>query len=214
MKALPGNISLFYLPRLVISIALPHAFAMATASFKALTACPAWWPWSMRPPESKTVYLNNGRWYCCFRPILHVQKSLLSAFDTLTQHITRSCRNMKKISKNSFIIEGLTIYFWRFLHSIKAKNRLARFFEEFQSMSTLAIPSDRRHKIVSGADLINTGRFPRRAPKEQFSRGRGHACFPGHFLDFSSLKSPFPGFLSHSERILLEWSLKNWRINY
>ena len=41
MKAFPGNISLFYLPRLVISIALPHAFAMATASFKVLTACPS-----------------------------------------------------------------------------------------------------------------------------------------------------------------------------
>ena len=129
-------------------------------------------------------------------------KSLLSAFDTLTQHITRSCRDMKKISKNSFIIGELTIYFWRFLHSIKAKNGLALFFEEFQSMSILAIPSDRRHKIVSGADLIKTGRFPKRAPKEQVSRGPGACLLPGHVLDFSPLKSPFPGFLSHLERIL------------
>ena len=71
-------------------------------------------------------------------------------------------------------------------------------------MSILAIRSDRRHKIVSGADLIKTGRFRKRAPKEQVSRGaREHACFPGHFLDFSSLKIPFPGLRSHLERILL-----------
>ena len=184
MKAFSGNISPFYLPRLVISIALPHAFAMATASFKALTACPSWWPWSMRPPESKTVYFNNGRWYCCFKPILHVQKSLLSAFDTSTQHITRSCRNMKKISKNSFIIGELTINFWRFLHSIKAENRLARFFEEFQSMSIPAIPRDRRHKIVSDADLIKTGRFPKRAPKEQVSRAPGACLLPWTCFEF------------------------------
>ena len=40
-------------------------------------------------------------------------------------------------------------------------------------MSILAIPNEKRHKIVSGADLINTGRFPKRAPKEQVSRGAG-----------------------------------------
>ena len=76
------------------------------------------------------------------------------------------------------------MYFWRFLHSIKAKNRLARFFEEFQSMSILAIPSDRRHKIVSGANLIKTGRFPKQAPKEQVSTGAGACLLPWTCFEF------------------------------
>jgi len=36
-----------------MSAALPQAFAIATASFKARTAFPPWCPWSMRPPEIK-----------------------------------------------------------------------------------------------------------------------------------------------------------------
>ena len=42
---------------------------------------------------------------------------------------------------------------------------------------------------------INTDRFPKRAPKAQASRGVRRRTLPGNFLDFHSLKSPFPGFI-------------------
>ena len=49
---------------------------------------------------------------------------------------------------------------------------------------------------------INTDRLPKRTSRAQASRGfRGHAP-PQNFLDFNSLKSPFPGFPSLSDRIL------------
>ena len=63
----------------------------------------------------------------------------------------------------------------------------------------------------------NTGRFPKLAPKAQAFRGvRGYAS-PGAFLDFNSLKSPFLGFSSHSDRILassihLGWSPSTWKV--
>ena len=53
---------------------------------------------------------------------------------------------------------------------------------------------------------INTDRFPKWASKAKASSGgggrvQGHTTL-GNFSDFNSPKSPFPGFLSHSDRII------------
>ena len=42
---------------------------------------------------------------------------------------------------------------------------------------------------------INTDQFPKRAPKEQPSRGVRRRAPPGYFLDFLFFKSPFLGFI-------------------
>ena len=74
---------------------------------------------------------------------------------------------------------------------------------------------------VTGGDRIrvHTDRFPKQPLKGRtLLRGvLGHAP-PGNLMDFLKLpKVPFPGFLSHSDRmlassILLGWSLATWKV--
>ena len=52
---------------------------------------------------------------------------------------------------------------------------------------------------------INTDRFPKRAPKAQASRGVREQAPTGKKIGFLLLKVPFPGFPSHSDRMLARW---------
>ena len=58
---------------------------------------------------------------------------------------------------------------------------------------------------------INTDRFPKRAPKAQASRGV-QGMFPlGKFFGFYFTKVSFPGFLSHSDRILARFQIGKFK---
>ena len=52
---------------------------------------------------------------------------------------------------------------------------------------------------------INTDRFPKRAPKAQASRGVREQAPTGKKIGFLLLKVSFPGFPSHSDRMLARW---------
>ena len=71
--------------------------------------------------------------------------------------------------------------------------------------------------VVADRIRINTDGFPKRAPKAQASGGVRVHVPRGKFFRFWLSEVLFPGFLSHSDRILassipLRWSLVNWRI--
>ena len=113
--------------------ALPQAFAIAIASFKARTAFPAWCPWSMRPPEIKQAQdWQRGKWY-------EKDKSLYSSEGHVSLQTIQIRKRQKAILMFNILNSLTSLYLSQmFIHSTSFHDYGLR-----SSRMNLALPKSR-----------------------------------------------------------------------